>query len=129
LSCDEDLELDSFPGAFSQIITNLVVNSLDHGFENQEDGHINLNFSTSNGYMIFTYSDDGQGMDESIRKKIFDPFFTTKRSSGGSGLGMHIVYNLVTQQLGGSIECQSEQGKGVEYIMSFPNILKTVRNS
>ena len=65
-------------------------------------------------------SDDGKGMDEGTIQKVFEPFFTTKRSHGGTGLGMHLVYNLVTQTMGGIIECYSNQGRGVEFRISFP---------
>ena len=101
VNCPEDLKLNSFPGALSQIISNLVMNSLIHGFEEMDAGDITFDAARENGSVLLTYRDNGKGMDEKALSKIFDPFFTTKRSQGGSGLGMHIVHNLVTQTLGG----------------------------
>ena len=120
LDCPDDLELDSYPGAFSQIITNLVMNSLDHGFEKIEQGRIILDFSREDHRVFFRYQDNGQGMDEETRKRVFDPFFTTKRGRGGSGLGMHIVYNLATQQLGGDIQYWSAPEKGESVTITMP---------
>ena len=66
------------------------------------------------------FGDDGVGMEEAVRQRVFEPFFTTRRGSGGSGLGLHIVYNLVTQALGGSIECRARPGAGVSFIIDLP---------
>ncbi|MCP4750801.1 MAG: hybrid sensor histidine kinase/response regulator [Proteobacteria bacterium] len=120
ITCPDDLELDSFPGAFSQIVTNLVMNSLIHGFDNKEDGEIALEVSDEGNTVQFRYDDDGKGMDKEQIEKVFDPFFTTKRSSGGSGLGMHVVYNLVTQTLKGQIECRSELDQGTTFFIRIP---------
>ncbi len=120
--CPETLEVDSFPGAFSQVITNLLVNSLIHGFEEGASGRILFDLSLdSEDRVLFRYSDSGRGMSEEVRKRIFEPFFTTARGQGGSGLGMHIVYNLVTQTLDGSIECESAPGEGVTFTIRFPS--------
>ena len=73
--------------------------------------------------VLFEYSDDGKGMTEEVRKKIFEPFFTTKRGGGGTGLGMHIVYNLVVFKLQGTIECNSRLGSGTCFTISFPETL------
>ena len=89
------------------------MNSLIHGFEEMEAGEIAFDATEDNGSIVFTYRDNGKGMNEKDLAKIFDPFFTTKRSQGGSGLGMHIVHNLVIQTLGGSISCKSELGNGI----------------
>lgn len=118
--CPDDLQLISFPGALSQIITNLVMNSLIHGFEDKEEGKIYLEFRPEGDKVALIYSDDGKGMDQETLGKIFDPFFTTKRSHGGTGLGMHILYNLVTQTLGGQMECTSTPGEGVIFIIQLP---------
>lgn len=113
INCPENLSLYSYPGAFSQIITNLVVNSLVHGFDGTEKGKIELDVSRQDDYLCLQYKDNGKGMDDDIRKKIFDPFFTTRRGEDGTGLGMHIVYNLVTQTFSGEIKCESSPGNGV----------------
>lgn len=117
VACPDDLFLYSYPGVFMQIITNMVVNSLVHGFEDIEQGNIQISVSKQEDMLHFRYSDNGKGMDEEHIRKIFDPFFTTKRARGGTGLGMHIVYNLVTQTLNGQIECSSIPGKGTDFFI------------
>jgi two-component system NtrC family sensor kinase len=120
VDCPADLELDSFPGAVSQIVTNMVVNSLVHGFEHEQAGAIRLHATSANGFVDFSYADDGAGMDAATLSKLFDPFFTTRRGTGGSGLGAHILYNLVTGPLGGTIRVQSAPGQGLQYFLRFP---------
>jgi predicted ATPase/signal transduction histidine kinase len=120
VNCPDDLTLNSFPGALSQIISNLVMNSLIHGFEAMEKGEITFDAARDNETVILTYRDNGKGMNEKDLAKIFDPFFTTKRSQGGSGLGMHIVHNLVTQTLGGTISCESEPQNGMKIRIQVP---------
>ncbi|MBL4665803.1 MAG: PAS domain S-box protein [Sneathiella sp.] len=117
---DKDLSIESLPGTFAQIITNLVMNSLIHAFEPQEEGCIKIHATAENGNVKMTYSDDGKGMDAETVSKIFDPFFTTKRGTGGSGLGMHILYNQTTQTLGGAVKCRSVLGAGTEFEFTFP---------
>ena len=121
VNCPEDLALNSFPGAFSQIISNLIMNSLIHGFDEMEAGEIGFDAAEDGGSIVLTYRDNGKGMNEKDLTKIFDPFFTTKRSQGGSGLGMHIVHNLVIQTLGGSITCKSELGNGITVRIQLPS--------
>ncbi|MBW2091332.1 MAG: PAS domain S-box protein [Deltaproteobacteria bacterium] len=120
VNCPEDLELFTFPGALSQIITNLVMNSLIHGFENIQQGKIIFDVAEEENYIRFKYTDNGKGIALEHILKIFDPFFTTKRGEGGSGLGLHIVYNLVTQSLGGQIESSSAPGEGATFIIWIP---------
>jgi signal transduction histidine kinase len=114
------LELDSDPGAFSQIVSNLGVNSLIHGFENKEQGEIMIDISRENDTVVLKYSDNGKGIEKDHLAKIFDPFFTTKRGKGGSGLGMNIVYRLVTQKLNGHITCESTLGVEITFIIQIP---------
>jgi len=120
IECASDIELESFPGAVSQIVTNLVMNSLVHGFEGDAPGTIKINARLDNGHLLFDYSDDGAGMDAETLAKLFDPFFTTKRGLGGSGLGAHILYNLVTGPLGGTVRVNSKPGEGLTYHLRFP---------
>jgi PAS domain S-box-containing protein len=120
VECPPELELFSYPGAFSQIISNLIINSLIHGFEGIEAGRIEMQVSVVNGKLLFRYSDNGIGMRPEVVKKIYDPFFTTKRVPDGTGLGMHIVYNLVNQVLGGHITCTSAEGAGTVFTISIP---------
>lgn len=112
------IRFNTYPGAISQIVTNLVMNSILHAFPDGT-GTITLEADTDGERIYFLYSDDGVGMKPITVKKIFDPFFTTKRNAGGSGLGMHIVYNLVTHQLKGAIKCISTLGKGTQFVISF----------
>jgi signal transduction histidine kinase len=121
VDCPADLEVNSFPGAVSQILTNMVVHSLVHGFERDQPGNITIRARLEDDDMVaFEYGDDGAGMDADTLAKLFDPFFTTKRGSGGSGLGAHILYNLVTGSLGGTLRVESEPGKGLQYFVRFP---------
>ncbi len=117
---DRALILNSYPGAFSQIVTNLVLNSLLHAYEADESGQIVLNFSQAQTCLIFEYADDGCGISPQHLGKIFEPFFTTRRGQGGSGLGLHIVYNLATQKLGGTIRCESAPDTGTKFIIELP---------
>lgn len=117
---EDDIMIKSHPGAFSQIITNLVMNSLIHGFKNREEGKITLKAQTKNKELIFTYQDDGNGMPPDIAQRVYEPFFTTNRDGGGSGLGMNIVYNLVSQKLGGKLNLDTAEGKGVKFTITLP---------
>lgn len=118
--CPEDIKLDSYPGAFLQIITNFVNNSLMHAFVETEPGHIQIEAYQDNQTCILTYRDNGKGMPPAVLEKIFEPFFTTNRMGGGTGLGMHIIYNLIHQKLGGQITCYSEEGQGAEFTVRIP---------
>lgn len=120
LQGDSDLTLNSYPGAFSQIVTNFVMNSLLHAYQPSHQGHIVLRFVAVENQIIFEYADDGQGIAPENLGKIFEPFFTTKRGRGGSGLGLHIVYNLVTQKLDGTIRCESQLSQGTKFILQIP---------
>jgi signal transduction histidine kinase len=122
IDCEERIEMASFPGAVSQIVTNMVMNSLAHGFEEGQPGKITINGKLDGDFVVFEYSDDGIGMDTSTLAQLFDPFFTTKRGSGGSGLGAHILFNLVTGSLGGTIKVASAPGMGLHYKLRFPKI-------
>jgi len=121
--CDEQLELYSYPGAIAQVLTNLVTNSLLHGFEQGFPGEINIDVTSEQDDITLQYSDNGQGIPAVNLKKIFDPFFTTKRGQGGSGLGLHIIYNLITQKLRGSIHCHSQVGQGTTFVIKLPRKL------
>ena len=118
--CPPEMELDSYPGALSQILTNLVMNSLIHGFEDGQKGSIDIDACWQGGDILLTYRDDGCGMAPEQVARIFDPFYTTKRGSGGSGLGMNVVYNLVTETLGGRIDCSTSPGQGLTYQILLP---------
>ncbi|MDQ8020634.1 MAG: ATP-binding protein [Moraxellaceae bacterium] len=118
-----ELEMDSYPGALSQIITNLVVNAEMHGFEGIEAGeiHIAARAQGADGVLL-EFADNGVGIPPERLPHIFDPFYTTKRGTGGSGIGLNIVYNLVDRMLGGSIEVRSAPGEGCRFTLTLPRI-------
>ena len=117
---DEQISINSYPGAFSQIITNLVMNSVRHAYPKGETGNLHFELKLNSQYLMVEYSDDGCGIPSENREKIFEPFFTTARAQGGTGLGLHIVFNLVTQKLQGTINVQSEIGIGTTFILNLP---------
>jgi len=118
---DERLVITTLPGAMAQIITNLVMNSIIHGFEGIEKGYISIDVSAKDNGVLLTYKDDGKGMSEESLKRIFDPFFTTRKGKGGTGLGMNIVYKLITDTLRGHIDCTSQLGQGVKFEIYIEN--------
>lgn len=120
LDCPEEHVIRSHPGAWSQILTNLLMNSLAHAFEENDHGLIKISVRVVGDELRVVYSDNGCGMDEATRKRVFDPFFTTRRGSGGSGLGMHILFNLVNQTLAGQVTLESEPGAGVRVEVVAP---------
>ncbi len=120
ISGDETIVLKSYPGALSQIMTNLIINSLIHAYEPADAGRLTITVSQQNARACLTYTDDGKGIPSEHQDKIFEPFFTTHRGQGGSGLGLHIVYNLVTQKLGGDIWFQSQVGVGTTFTITLP---------
>ena len=120
IECDEELKLNSYPGVFAQIFTNLVLNSIAHGFKKEKmKGVIDILVKQEDKQLQIEYKDNGMGIPEEILPKIFDPFFTTDQSKG-TGLGLNIVYNLVTQKLKGSIKCDSGPNKGVLFRIILP---------
>jgi len=120
INCPSDLYINSKPGPINQILINLILNSIHHAFDGLDHGTISINIMNLSDQLHINYSDDGIGIDDSIKAKIFEPFTTTKRGSGGSGLGMHLVYNLVTQALDGHIVLENEFEHGVSFDITFP---------
>lgn len=111
LNMQSSFKIYTYPGAWNQVITNLLMNSHIHGFENIEHGHITITVEKQQNQLLFDYQDDGCGISEKVKEKIFDPFVTTKRGQGSSGLGMHIVFNLVCGTLAGTVNnIETEQG-------------------
>jgi len=119
VNCPDNIAIYTHAGAIAQIITNLIINSLVHGFENIQQGKITITITMEDKLVHLHYEDNGLGVDKEKLAQLFDPFFTTKASSGGTGLGTHIIYNLVTDTLNGSIEAYSEEGKGLSYDIKF----------
>lgn len=123
IDCPESLIVESKPGPINQILINLILNSIIHGFEDRTEGTINISVIFLSDQLHLSYNDNGVGISESIKAKIFDPFTTTKRGSGGSGLGLHLVYNIVTQALNGHIDFESNLGLGTTFNITFPALL------
>lgn len=120
VDCPEDLVVESYPGAFSQILTNFIVNSLTHAFEPGQSGLIRIEIVKTNGTLNLTYSDDGHGIPAEAQTRIFEPFYTTARARGSTGLGLHIVFNIVTHSLGGTVTCCSAPGHGTTFQVRMP---------
>ncbi len=118
------ISMDSYPGAIGQIVGNMVNNATLHAFDEQASGTLRIDArlqeGTAGSEVLLSFVDDGKGMDEVTRRKIFEPFFTTKMGRGGTGLGLNIVYNLVSQLLSGSIEVKSNPGGGTRFDLVLP---------
>ncbi len=127
--CAKDVKFHSYPGSFAQIITNLVMNSVNHAYEKNEEGTIHIKVEKNPEGISVYYSDDGKGIDKKSLSRIYEPFYTTKRSLGGSGLGLSVVYSLVTHKFNGSIECESKLGSGVKFKMELNEGGKNGRNA
>ncbi len=120
VDCPSELEIDSYPGALSQVLTNLVLNALLHAFPSGATGRITIHARREGTRLELSVSDNGHGIAPEHRPHIFEPFFTTRRGEGGSGLGLHIVYNLVTQTLGGEVRCESALDIGTTFVLDLP---------
>ena len=117
--------MDSYPGPLEQVLINFVTNSLVHGFEGRSHGTMHIQAYQAGDRLILVYRDDGAGMAAAAVSHAFDPFFTTRLGKGGSGLGLYIVYNMVTAVLGGRIELRSQPQAGVEFVISLPLVVST----
>ena|GEM_PF-3999325 len=118
--CDKNIKITTYPGAWFQIFANLTVNSIKHGFKERELGHIRVEVvKRSENTVQIIYSDDGNGINEDVLNRIFDPFFTTSRAQG-SGLGLSIVYTLITQKLKGVITASKGLDGGARFVITVP---------
>lgn len=117
---DASLKMVSYPGVLSQIVTNLVMNSTLHAYQPREQGNLSFALTQAGDHVVLEYADDGCGIPAEHQSKIFEPFFTTARDRGGSGLGLHIIHNIVTQTLQGTIRCESSAGVGTKFILNLP---------
>lgn len=123
LSLSPDIRMDSYPGPLGQIVTNLIQNALVHAFDGQAVKAMRLETrQLSPGWVLVRFDDFGNGIPAEHVTRIFDPFFTTRQNSGGTGLGLHIVHNLVTGLLGGTIEVETNRGVGTAFVMRLPQI-------
>ena len=127
--CPADVQIDGYPGMLAQILTNLVVNSVTHAFRGGEHGKLTISITEPDVQIIrLTYSDDGAGIPKRVQGRVFDPFFTTNRGAGNTGLGLHIVYNLVTNGLSGRIGLESDGLKGTRFTIDFPRSAPLTQN-
>ena len=124
LNCPKDLIALTHPGALSQTLTNLIMNSMTHAFDKQDVPKIDIIVSLINETIKLEFKDNGCGIRKENLKKVFEPFFTTNRTKGGTGLGLSILYNLVTQKLMGHVDVQSELGQGTIFTLTFPRVLR-----
>lgn len=120
VECPPTLRIATMPGALSQIVTNLVTNSLLHAFAHGRGGEIVLSAKAKQDAVVLVYTDDGKGIAREHLSHVFEPFFTTRRGQGGSGLGLHLCYNIVTRSLKGKIEVASTPGAGVRFTITLP---------
>lgn len=120
INIPEHIEISTYPGVLSQVMSNLIINSLIHGFDGIEEGVISIDAGMDNDSIIMVYSDNGKGISEENLSKIFTPFFTTRKDKGGTGIGLSIVQNLIEGTLKGKISCESVRGKGTMFKISFP---------
>jgi signal transduction histidine kinase len=125
LEVPEGLMIDGYPGAYGQILTNLFLNAASHAFADGRSGAITIS-ARPRGHddVEIVFADNGAGMTPDVQRQAFDPFFTTRRNEGGTGLGLHIVYNLVTQQLGGRMMLESRPGQGTTFRIIMPRAVK-----
>jgi signal transduction histidine kinase len=121
IECERDLAMNSYPGPYGQVLTNLMLNSAVHAFPDGAQGsvHIAAQASGKNNVEVL-FSDDGCGMSADVKRQVFDPFFTTRRDQGSTGLGLHIVYNIVTNRLGGRIHLETKPGAGTKIRIHMP---------
>ena len=123
ISCDHDIKTEGYPIAFTLVISNLIMNSITHGFKGKEGKNINIEVNENEKNILITYRDNGVGIEKENISKLFEPFFTTNMGAN-SGLGMHIIYNIITQQFEGHIQCNSEVNEGVTFTISIPRVIK-----
>jgi signal transduction histidine kinase len=121
----DGLLIDGYPGSYGQILTNLFLNAVNHAFADGRAGTISISGRARGPDDIeIIFADNGAGMTPDVQRQAFDPFFTTRRNEGGTGLGLHIVYNLVTQQLGGRMMLESRLGQGTTFRIIMPRVAK-----
>jgi signal transduction histidine kinase len=121
VSCPDDLHLAGVPGLLNQVLTNLVINAVQHAYDGvARQGKMVIDAVLEGGHVRIVFADDGIGMSADQLARIFEPFYTTKRGNGGSGLGLYLCYEIVTARLGGTIRCESQPGAGCRFVIHFP---------
>jgi signal transduction histidine kinase len=122
-SCPEGVVMDTYPGLLAQVLTNLITNALVHGFDEGAEGEIAIRAWVEGGdWVNIECANSGKPISAEDLPKIFEPFFTTRRSSGGTGLGLNIVFNIVTQKLGGTIAVASAVGEQTKFTVRIPRV-------
>ncbi len=122
-NCPADIQMDTYPGLLAQVLTNLITNALRHGYNEGDRGRIEIRARRENEWVIIECANDGKPIPPEHLSKIFEPFFTTKRSEGGTGLGLNIVFNIVTQRLGGTVRVRSDAATGTCFTLRIPQTL------
>jgi PAS domain S-box-containing protein len=123
VECPTDLMMNSYPGPYGQVLTNLFLNSVAHAFADGKGGAMEIKVqATGKDHVEIVFFDNGRGMDHDVRRKAFDPFFTTRRDQGSTGLGLHIVYSIVTNYLGGRLHLDSAPGTGTTIQLILPRV-------
>jgi PAS domain S-box-containing protein len=123
VDCEPNLSMNSYPGPYGQVLTNLFLNSVAHAFPDGRPGTVDITVrGADKDHVEIIFSDDGCGMSLDVRRRAFDPFFTTRRDQGGTGLGLHIVYSIVTNRLGGRLDLDSEPGRGTRVHIVLPRV-------
>ncbi|MGD0848561.1 PAS domain S-box protein [Bradyrhizobium sp.] len=123
VDCQPNLTMNSYPGPYGQVLTNLFLNAVAHAFPDGEPGSVDIKVRESGKDNVeIIFSDNGCGMSLDVRRRAFDPFFTTRRDQGGTGLGLHIVYSIVTNRLGGRLDLDSEPGGGTRIQIILPRV-------
>jgi PAS domain S-box-containing protein len=123
IDCQPNLIMNSYPGPYGQVLTNLFLNAVAHAFPDGKPGEVDIQVRASGKDNVeIIFSDNGCGMSLDVRRRAFDPFFTTRRDQGGTGLGLHIVYSIVTTRLGGRLDLDSEPGGGTRIQMILPRV-------
>jgi PAS domain S-box-containing protein len=123
VDCQPSLTMNSYPGPYGQVLTNLFLNSVAHAFPDGRPGGVDIKVRESGKDNVeIIFSDNGCGMSLDVRRRAFDPFFTTRRDQGGTGLGLHIVYSIVTNRLGGRLDLDSEPGGGTQIQIILPRV-------
>jgi PAS domain S-box-containing protein len=123
VDCQPNLMMNSYPGPYGQVLTNLFLNSVAHAFPDGRPGAVDIQVRESGKDSVeIIFSDNGCGMSLDVRRRAFDPFFTTRRDQGGTGLGLHIVYSIVTNRLGGRLDLDSVPGSGTRIQIVLPRV-------
>jgi signal transduction histidine kinase len=123
VDCEPNLTMNSYPGPYGQVLTNLFLNAVAHAFPDGRPGALDIKVRQAGKDNVeILFADNGCGMSLDVRRRAFDPFFTTRRDQGGTGLGLHIVYSIVTNRLGGRLHLESEPGGGTRIQIILPRV-------